>query len=57
MKMRAWHRVFLYGLTLTLLIGYMATKDPNLWSVFSHSLPSLLAFDFGNTIAAPKATS
>lgn len=52
MKMKAWHRVFLYGLIVTLLIGYMVTKDANLWNAFTYSLPSLLAFDAGNTLGA-----
>jgi hypothetical protein len=54
MKLTAWHRLFVYGVTITLLVGYMATKDANLFSVFTHTLPGVLGLEAGNALGTAK---
>jgi hypothetical protein len=56
MRLRWFHRIFLYGLTVTVLVlsvivGDAATKA-NLWGAFTHLLTLVGAFDVGNAIGS-----
>ena len=52
MKAKHWHRLFLYGVTLILLIGYLMTKDPLLWNGFIHMIGPMAAYEIGTAVGA-----
>jgi hypothetical protein len=57
MRLRWFHRIFLYGLTVTLLVLSFLAKDTtmqqNLWGSFTHLLAVLGTYDV-TTALAPK---
>jgi hypothetical protein len=54
MKLRYAHRIWVYGIVTALLVAYIATKDANLYSVFTHVLPGVLGLEAGNAMAEVK---
>jgi hypothetical protein len=57
MRLRWFHRIFLYGLTVTLLVLSYSAKDAamgqNLWGAFTHLLTMIGTFDLATSIT-PK---
>jgi hypothetical protein len=57
MRLRWFHRIFLYGLTVTLLVlSYLAKEavmQQNLWGAFTHLLTMLGTYDVTTSLTAP----
>lgn len=55
MKAKHWHRIFLYGFTATVLVGYIITRDINLWTLLSHMVGPLMTYELGNIVGTVGA--
>lgn len=50
MKLTYLNRIFIYSFTVTVLIGYMVTKDLNLLSILTHSLTAVFGAEVVNAM-------
>jgi hypothetical protein len=59
MRLRWFHRIFLYGLTVTLLVlSFLATEtvmQQNLWGAFTHLLTMLGTYDVTTSLTPKQA--
>jgi hypothetical protein len=58
MRLRWFHRIFLYGITVVILGLSVSVEDAvtkqNLWGAFTHLLTLVGAFDAGTSLAQAK---